>query len=218
MEVVEMEPSGELLRYALLSKYATPPVPGYYGSKSAGYDLCSAEKTTIYPHRREEVSTELCLALPKESHGRLVSVPALSAHRKVDVVEVYMDEGYRGVVKILVHNRSDRPFSVRPGQIIARLILQRTYLPPLAEVGAFEVSRALARFPRGIPAGVDLEEHGLTHDDRFAISGMYNNACCGPNGCTLSYKIDKAVLDGAPGRSPGRQCQVTCLCAPGGER
>lgn len=45
-----------------------------------------------------------------------------------------IDEDYRGVIKILLFNHSDRSFSIKAGDRIAQLICTKIYYPNIEEV------------------------------------------------------------------------------------
>ena len=51
-----------------------------------------------------------------------------------------IDADYRGEVKVLLFNHSDRDFDVNKGDRVAQLVLERIYTPEIQEVESLEES------------------------------------------------------------------------------
>ena len=58
----------------------------------------------------------------------------------IDTGAGVIDADYRGEVKVLLFNHSDKDFEVRSGDRIAQLVLERIYTPEVMEVENLEDS------------------------------------------------------------------------------
>ena len=110
---------------------------------SAAYNLFPQVQGTILPHSRQLVSTGLAIEIHPSYYGQILSQSRLSSNHLIDVAAGVIDSDYRGVLKVLLHNHSDRPFSITPDQAIAQIL----FLPlcPLL----LEETRELSMMKRG---------------------------------------------------------------------
>lgn len=104
------------------------PLPAYAHQGDAGADLCAAAEVTLAPGERALVPTGIALALP-EGHVALVHPRSgLAARHGISIVNApgTIDAGYRGEVQVcLVNTDAHEPFTVRRGDRIAQLVVQR---------------------------------------------------------------------------------------------
>jgi dUTP pyrophosphatase len=104
------------------------PLPAYARPGDAGADLCSAEDVVLQPGERALVRTGVAIALP-EGHAGFVHPRSGLAHKHgVTVVNApgTIDAGYRGEIKVILLNTDlARPVSLRRGDRIAQLVVQR---------------------------------------------------------------------------------------------
>jgi dUTP pyrophosphatase len=104
------------------------PLPSYAHPGDAGADLCAAVDVTLAPGERALVPTGIAMALP-EGHVALVHPRSgLAARHGISIVNApgTIDAGYRGEVKVCLVNTDTRePFTVRRGDRIAQLVIQR---------------------------------------------------------------------------------------------
>ncbi len=104
------------------------PLPSYAHPGDAGADLCAAIDVTLAPGERAVVPTGIAMALP-EGHVALVHPRSgLAARHGISIVNApgTIDAGYRGEVKVCLVNTDTRePFTVRRGDRIAQLVIQR---------------------------------------------------------------------------------------------
>ncbi|KAH7916672.1 dUTPase-like protein [Hygrophoropsis aurantiaca] len=115
-----------------LSDKATIPTRG--SPLSAGYDLYSAEKKLIPAHGKALVDTQLSIAVPAGTYGRVAPRSGLASKFMIDTGAGVIDADYRGVVFVLLFNLSDKDFQVEEGDRIAQLIIERIYTPGVLEV------------------------------------------------------------------------------------
>ena len=124
-----------------LSPSATLPCRGSSGA--AGYDLSAAASVTVPSRGRLLVPTDLSLAVPLGTYGRIAPRSGLALKSGIDVGAGVVDSDYRGSLGVLLFNHSDTDFSIAAGDRIAQLILERI---AVAEV---EETNELAHTERG---------------------------------------------------------------------
>jgi dUTP pyrophosphatase len=116
-----------------LSLHATIPVRATDGS--VGYDLFSAMDTVILPMQRVKIPTDIALKPPPGTYAQIHSRSGLAATHCLDVKGGTIDPDYRGNIIILLHNYSDKTFTVSIGDRIAQMVFHSiaTPLPILIE-------------------------------------------------------------------------------------
>ncbi|KAF9468888.1 dUTPase-like protein [Collybia nuda] len=115
-----------------LSEKARLPTRG--SPLSAGYDLYSAEKKVIPARGKALVDTQISIAVPLGTYGRVAPRSGLASKFMIDTGAGVIDADYRGVVFVLLFNLSDKDFQVEEGDRIAQLIIERIYTPEVLEV------------------------------------------------------------------------------------
>lgn len=104
------------------------PLPSYAHPGDAGADLHAAVELTLAPGERSLVRTGIAMALPAGYVALVHPRSGLAARHGISIVNApgTIDAGYRGEVKVLLVN-TDRqePFTVRRGDRIAQLVIQR---------------------------------------------------------------------------------------------
>jgi dUTP diphosphatase len=124
---------------------AIVPVQAYEGD--AGLDLAACDRIEIRPGERALVSTGLAVAIPEGFAGFVQPRSGLAAEHGVTVLNTpgLIDSGYRGEVRVILHNADARtPFVVEPGMRIAQLVVV-----PVAEIEPVEVEE-LPASERGV--------------------------------------------------------------------
>jgi dUTP pyrophosphatase len=104
------------------------PLPRYAHPGDAGADLHSAVDVTLEPGERALVPTGIALALPQGYVALVHPRSGLAARHGISIVNSpgTIDAGYRGEVKVcLVNTDLHEPFSVRRGDRVAQLVIQR---------------------------------------------------------------------------------------------
>ena len=116
---------------------------------AAGYDLYAApadgEAVTIAPHATAMIGTGLAVAIPAGYFGGVFARSGLASKqglRPANCVGV-IDSDYRGECTVALHNDTDAPRTVAPGERIAQLVIL-----PFLEVD-FEQRDALPETDRG---------------------------------------------------------------------
>jgi len=132
---VQQAPSSQLL-VKKLSEKAKVPTRG--SSLAAGYDLYSAEKKTIPARGKALIDTQLSMAVPFGTYGRVAPRSGLASKFMIDTGAGVIDGDYRGTVFVLLFNLSDQDFEVQEGDRIAQLVLERIYTPDVVEVESLD--------------------------------------------------------------------------------
>jgi len=101
---------------------------------AAGYDLYSAEKKVVPAHGKALIDTQISIAVPAGTYGRVAPRSGLASKFMIDTGAGVVDADYRGIVFVLLYNLSDQDFQVEEGDRIAQLILERIYTPDIMEV------------------------------------------------------------------------------------
>ncbi|KAI9140917.1 dUTPase-like protein [Paraphysoderma sedebokerense] len=130
-EVVEQHM--EMLKVKKLSDKARVPVRG--SSKAAGYDLCSAATVTIPARGRAVVPTDLSIAVPPGTYGRVAPRSGLAVKHFIDVGAGVVDEDYRGPLGVVLFNFGEKEFQgLNEGDRIAQLVLEKICTPEIQVV------------------------------------------------------------------------------------
>ncbi|KAI6047066.1 dUTP pyrophosphatase [Pisolithus marmoratus] len=119
-----------------LSDKARLPTRG--SALAAGYDLYSAEDKVIPARGKAMVDTQLSIAVPPGTYGRVAPRSGLASKFMIDTGAGVVDADYRGVIFVLLYNFSDTDFHVQEGDRIAQLILERIYTPEVLEVESLD--------------------------------------------------------------------------------
>ena len=108
----------------------------------AGFDLASVEDVTLCPGETKKVATGLAFE-PPENVWLEAKTRSGMATEGIHVLCGVIDSGYRGEIKIVLHNHGRRVYRVKPGDRIAQMVPRVLYYP------VFEVVERLGRSARG---------------------------------------------------------------------
>lgn len=126
----------------LLVKKLSPDasIPTRGSAFAAGYDIYASRPTTIPARGKTLVSTDISIATPAGTYGRIAPRSGLAAKHFIDTGAGVIDADYRGEVKVLLFNFNETEFKVEKGDRIAQLVLERIYTPEVKEVESLEES------------------------------------------------------------------------------
>lgn len=113
------------------------PLPSYAHDDDAGADLCTRVDVELAPGARAVVPTGIALALPPGWAGFVHPRSGLAARCGVTLVNApgTVDAGYRGEVRVVLLNTDpSTPVSLRRGDRVAQLVVQRVARCTFAEV------------------------------------------------------------------------------------
>ena len=145
----------------------TVPLPAYARRGDAGADLFAAEDVDLAPGERALVRTGIAIALPEGYAGFVHPRSGLAARHGITLVNApgTIDAGYRGEIKVILLNTDpSRAVSLRRGDRIAQLVVQRVENVTFREVPALPESARgdngfgstgghAAEYPSRVPAG-----------------------------------------------------------------
>ncbi len=123
------------------------PLPTQGTAQSAGFDLraCIEGELQLAPGQRALVPTGIALALPEGFEAQIRPRSGLALERGLTLVNSpgTVDADYRGEIRVVLINLGTEPVTLRRGERIAQLVVQR--LPRVA----FEEVETLPPTPRG---------------------------------------------------------------------
>lgn len=120
---MSMEPPPPALQVKFLSPTAKAPTRG--SAFAAGYDLYASKPTTIPARGKVLVDTDISIAVPAGTYGRVAPRSGLASKHSIDVGAGVIDADYRGPLKVLLFNFSEVDFKVEEGERVAQLIIER---------------------------------------------------------------------------------------------
>ena len=123
-----------------LSKNVT--LPRYETEGSSGLDLAANidEQIKILPGKSEIIPTGLAVAIPKNFEIQIRPRSGLAAKNQVSVLNTpgTIDADYRGEIKVILINLSDKVFVVEKGLRIAQMVVCPVIKASLKEVTELE--------------------------------------------------------------------------------
>ena len=134
------------VRVKKLNPSAVLPTSG--SACAAGYDLyaCLEAPVEVPPHGNTKIGTGLSVEIPDGYFGAVFARSGLAAKhciRPSNCVGV-CDSDYRGEYMVFMHNDSDVPYTVNPGDRIAQLVVM-----PYLAVNFEETDEELSQTGRG---------------------------------------------------------------------
>ena len=123
-----MEPAPASLQVKLLSSTAKAPTRS--SAFAAGYDVYASRETVVPAWGKVLVETDLSVAVPMGTYGRVAPRSGLASKHSIDVGAGVIDADYRGPVKVLLFNLSSVDFGVSAGDRVAQLVLERVSFAP----------------------------------------------------------------------------------------
>ncbi|WP_131383697.1 dUTP diphosphatase [Corynebacterium callunae] len=113
------------------------PMPKRAHRGDAGVDLHATTDVVIAPGHREVVGTGVAIALPLGTVGLVHPRSGLAAREGLSIVNApgTIDADYRGEIKVcLINLDPETPISIKRGDRIAQLVIQKVELVDFAEV------------------------------------------------------------------------------------
>ena len=107
--------------------YKNIKLPVYKTSGSSGMDLLAyvKKKITINPSKTAMIPTGIAVAIPKNYEIQIRPRSGLAAKKAISVLNTpgTIDSDYRGEIKIILINLSNKSFVVKSGDRVAQMIL-----------------------------------------------------------------------------------------------
>ncbi len=105
------------------------PLPEYATAYSAGLDLRANtdEVIRLNPLERKLIPTGLFIQLPDGYEAQIRPRSGLAAKHGISIVNTpgTIDPDYRGEIKVILVNLSDKEFLLEPGERIAQMVIAR---------------------------------------------------------------------------------------------
>ena len=120
--------------FILLRPSSLPPTPAQNSEGAAGFHLHAdlgdgqtqcGQVVVIPPGERAFIGTGVAFMLPPGTYGRVAPRTGVPLAFGIDVVGGLILPNYRGEVKIILVNESDKAFAVHHGDRVAQLVLEK---------------------------------------------------------------------------------------------
>ena len=102
-------------------------VPEQTTEGSAGYDLYAAGTVTILPQTAKTIPLDLRWAIPDGFFGQIMPRSSILVNHLVTVDGGGIDSDFRGIVKAVLVNLSNKSFTVCLGNRIAQVVIMEKY-------------------------------------------------------------------------------------------
>lgn len=116
------------------------PLPIYASAGASGMDLAAAieDELTLAPFERVAVPTGFRLEIPEGFEGQVRSRSGLALREGLVCLNSpgTVDADYRGEVKVILANLSQKPVTIRRGERIAQLVICPVAHAEIAEADA----------------------------------------------------------------------------------
>jgi dUTP pyrophosphatase len=118
------------------------PLPKYETSGSSGMDLTAniENEIEIAPGKSSIISTGLAISVPKYFEIQIRPRSGLAAKNQISVLNTpgTIDSDYRGELKVILINLSDKVFKIEKGLRIAQMVVCPVVKATLKEVDTLE--------------------------------------------------------------------------------
>jgi len=105
-----------------LSKKAA--LPKYAHKGDAGMDLYIIDDKVLNPGEWHAFSTGIAMEIPEGFVGLIWDKSGLASKFGLHVLAGVVDSSYRGEVKVVVYNLSQKPYQFKKGEQVAQMIIQ----------------------------------------------------------------------------------------------
>ena len=119
------------LQIKKINKEATIPTRAH--TNDAGMDLYALENVLLNPNQSELIKTGISLSIPKGYFGKIEDRSSLGK-KGLKTLGGVIDSGYRGEVKVIMRNLSNKKVIIEKKTKIAQLIIIKIETPTIEEV------------------------------------------------------------------------------------
>ncbi|MCX8158535.1 MAG: dUTP diphosphatase [Candidatus Diapherotrites archaeon] len=111
-------------------------LPKYAHDDDSGMDIYANEEAIIKPLERKAIGTGIKVEIPKGYEAQVRPKSGLALNYGITVLNTpgTIDSGYRGEIKVILINLSNKEYKVEKGSKIAQLIFSRVEKVELKEV------------------------------------------------------------------------------------
>ena len=129
----------ELIELPFVKMSANVVTPTRATEGLVGLDFYSPVDYIIPPHSQLLIPTQIKLQIPLGYYGRLASKSGLAILHQLHVGAGVIDLDYIGEIMVLMINAASRVYSIKKGDPIAQLILEKVSIPILREIKDFHL-------------------------------------------------------------------------------
>ena len=98
----------------------------------------SAHDVTVPAKGKALAKTDLAIAVPEGTYGRIAPRSGLAWKHFIDVGAGVVDADYRGNVGVVLYNHSDVDFEIKAGDRVAQLVLEKIATPDVVELESLD--------------------------------------------------------------------------------
>ena len=124
----------ELIELPFVKMSANVVTPTRAMEGSVGLDFYSPADYIIPPHSQLLIPTQIKLQIPLGYYGRLASKSGLAILHQLHVGAGVIDPDYTREIMVLIINTASRVYSIKKGEPIGQLILEKVSIPILREI------------------------------------------------------------------------------------
>jgi dUTP pyrophosphatase len=102
-------------------------MPERHSTGAAGFDLRSAEDAVVHARGFASVGTGIAIELPADTEAQVRPRSGLALRHGISVLNSpgTIDSDFRGEVRVILFNVSDRDFAVNKGDRVAQMVFGR---------------------------------------------------------------------------------------------
>ncbi len=113
---------------------AEAKIPAFAMEGDAGMDLCSIENVILKPDERISCRTGIAIKIPEGYAGLVWDKSGIALNNGIKTMAGVIDSGYRGEVKVVLINLSQKEYRINKGDKIAQILIQKVEQPTIEEV------------------------------------------------------------------------------------
>jgi dUTP pyrophosphatase len=121
------------------------PLPRYMTADAAGMDVCAAiaDDLVLQPGRIALVPTGFAMSIPRGFEAQIRPRSGLAVKHGITVVNSpgTIDSDYRGEVKVGLINLGSDPYTLKRGERIAQMVIQRVYQAHIEAVSELDSTK-----------------------------------------------------------------------------
>ena len=99
-------------------------IPKYANPEDAGMDFYAIESVVLSSGERKLISTGIAMSIPKGYVGLIWDKSGIATNHGLKTMAGVIDSGYRGEIKILIHNLSSEKYTIEKGKKFAQMLIQ----------------------------------------------------------------------------------------------
>lgn len=113
-------------------------LPRYAKKGDAGMDIFSCEEVMLKPGERKLISTGISMEIPEGNVALVWDKSGIAGNHGIKTMAGVIDSSYRGEIKIVILNTSDKEYSIKHGDKICQILIQPVVSAEIVEVSELE--------------------------------------------------------------------------------